>query len=324
MTFIKKYIKVIFLIFIFFMLIITAGAAATVNMFSSAVVCLSGEDGEPLEGAMAEGVSDFLTYNEIEYCVYISENHGIPASILISQIILNKETAGESYDVFLRGKQYESVEGAISEYEKLLNSGSYSKLKLLESAEDWAKGLYTYDIVVDSSYPDKLIDVIDSYNLKRFDGITVSGLQKALSEGDGIAEGTFTWPLPVKGVLTSPFSSGRQHPVYGYVRPHTGQDIAANMGTAILAADGGVVEFSGWMNSDGGYTVIISHGNNMKTMYCHIMEGGLMVTKGQKVSKGQQIARVGSTGASTGAHLHFSVMVGGNYIDPLGYVKQPY
>lgn len=325
MGFIKKHIKLILLSSGLTSLLFIMLFAAVIFFFMAAAAVVSDSEtaASEIDGALADGLPDSLTYEEIEYCVYIACEKGIPASILLGQIALNKETAEMSNDVFLMGKNYENVREAISEYAEFITTGTFAELLLCETNEEWAEGLYTLGAVQSGEYPERLMSLINSYNLGRFDGLTLEGLEKALSEGSGIANGKFTWPLPVKGVLTSPFGN-RYHPVYGYSRNHTGQDIAADQGTAILAADGGVVDFSGWLNNDGGYTVIISHGNNLKTMYCHIMEGGLLVTKGQKVSQGQQIARVGSTGASTGSHLHFSVLVGGSYVDPMDYVMQPY
>ena len=224
--------------------------------------------------------------------------------------------------MFNLGKKYGSLEEAVRDYAAYVTTGKFSSLKLLENSSEWINGLKKEGLISDV-YAEKLSEVIKTYNLERFDGITVEELEKMLKEGDGQSTGEFIWPLPERGIITSYFG-GRVHPVYGYWITHTGTDIAVNLGTPILAADGGIVTFSGWLNSSGGYTVIIDHGNNIQTQYCHIVEGGLMVTKGQKVSQGQQIAKVGSTGASTGPHLHFAVLVNGVYQNGLDYVTQPY
>ena len=119
---------------------------------------------------------------------------------------------------------------------------------------------------------------------------------------------------PVSGVITSRFGSNES------IRDHThkGLDISAPNGTPIKAAASGTVTFSGNANDGYGYYVIISHGNGVTTVYAHCSK--LLVSKGQKVSKGEVIAKVGSTGNSTGNHLHFEVRKNGITYNPQNYV----
>ena len=118
---------------------------------------------------------------------------------------------------------------------------------------------------------------------------------------------------PVSGRITSGYGY-RMHPILKRRKMHTGVDIAASTGTAIHAAAGGAVVFSGrW----GGYgnCVIIDHGGGLATLYAHCSR--LAVSESQKVSQGQTIAYVGSTGLSTGPHLHFEVRRNGNPVNPM-------
>ena len=130
----------------------------------------------------------------------------------------------------------------------------------------------------------------------------------------GGSTGTMTWPA--EGEITSPFG-WRVHPIFGTQRLHTGIDIGADYGDAIRAADGGVVIHADWM---GGYgnAVIIDHGNGISTLYAHNSQ--LLVDEGQTVAKGQTVARFGSTGYSTGPHLHFEVRQNGSPVNPLNYL----
>lgn len=118
--------------------------------------------------------------------------------------------------------------------------------------------------------------------------------------------------VPVNGEITSRFGY-RNHPITGKFGIHNGTDIAAPEGTAILAAFDGRVEEIGYNKVRGNY-IQLSHGGETKTLYLHCSE--IIAPKGAVVRQGEVIARVGNTGWSTGAHLHFSISVGGKYCNP--------
>jgi murein DD-endopeptidase MepM/ murein hydrolase activator NlpD len=107
----------------------------------------------------------------------------------------------------------------------------------------------------------------------------------------------------------------RLHPVYRRYMLHRGVDLAAKRGTKIMAAQDGTVTFAGWAGKSG-KLVKVKH-NGMTTVYAHC--SSILVKKGESVKKGDVIARVGSTGVSTGAHLHFGVKVNSSYVNPLNY-----
>ena len=129
--------------------------------------------------------------------------------------------------------------------------------------------------------------------------------------------GTMQWPCPSTKRLTSRFAT-RQHPIDGVTKMHNGIDIAGGYGADIIAADSGTVLFSGNSSSYGKY-IVISHGGGLTTLYAHCSQ--LLVSAGATVSRGQTIAKVGSTGKSTGPHLHFEVSLNGSRQDPLSYVS---
>ncbi|WP_071189549.1 M23 family metallopeptidase [Trichormus sp. NMC-1] len=128
--------------------------------------------------------------------------------------------------------------------------------------------------------------------------------------------GTGIFAFPSDAPTSSPFG-WRIHPILGYRRFHGGLDFAASYGSTIRAADSGTVIFAGWY---GGYgkSLIIDHGKGITTLYAHCSE--LYVSEGQSVQKGQAIAAVGSTGLSTGPHLHFEVRRDGTPVDPANYL----
>lgn len=119
-------------------------------------------------------------------------------------------------------------------------------------------------------------------------------------------------------VTASPFGF-RVSPITGGAGEfHRGQDYAAQCGTNVFAAASGTVTFSGWHPYGGGNRVVIDHGNGLETTYNHLSSSSVQV--GQKVSRGDVVALSGTTGASTGCHLHFEVMVNGEVVDPLGWL----
>ena len=147
--------------------------------------------------------------------------------------------------------------------------------------------------------------------------------QELASQGSSSSDSTYlggqmAWPLPSVGLsnITSYFGY-RIHPIYGYSKYHTGLDIGASSGSSIVAANGGTVYSAGW-NGGYGLCVIIDHGGGVMTLYGHC--SALYVSAGQTVSRGETIAAVGSTGNSTGPHLHFEVRLNGSYVDPYPYV----
>jgi murein DD-endopeptidase MepM/ murein hydrolase activator NlpD len=145
------------------------------------------------------------------------------------------------------------------------------------------------------------------------------GQQRLLSPGSSpqvVVIGSGQVSFPVQAAITSEFGY-RMHPILGYEKFHSGLDFGADYGEVVRSAAPGYVIFAGWY---GGYgnTVIIDHGNNVTTLYAHA--DGLYVEEGQQVQRGQPISLVGSTGLSTGPHLHFELRSNGEPVDPLPYM----
>ena len=128
--------------------------------------------------------------------------------------------------------------------------------------------------------------------------------------------GMFTWPAPAYTRISSEFGN-RQHPTLGVSMFHAGLDMAAPGGSSILAAYKGVVCATGYSGAMGNYAMI-DHGSGLYTIYMHA--SAISVSKGQEVSAGQRIGSVGSTGRSTGNHLHFGVRRNGQYVNPWNYL----
>jgi len=133
------------------------------------------------------------------------------------------------------------------------------------------------------------------------------------STGGGAVVGTGDLMRPVSGPVTSGFGI-RRHPVHGDMRQHNGVDFGASHGTTVVAADSGTVLISTYNSSYGNY-VVVDHGNGMTTLYAHLSSRSVSV--GSSVSRGQQVGLVGSTGVSTGPHLHFEVSINGTRVNPL-------
>ncbi|SDI05691.1 Peptidase family M23 [Arthrobacter subterraneus] len=146
-------------------------------------------------------------------------------------------------------------------------------------------------------------------------------LVEIVSASDGgiiAAESRGSLSAPLDGAaMSSPFGT-RISPITGMGELHTGQDMSEACGTAVKAAAAGTVTFAGWHAFGGGNRVVVKHANGLETTYNHL--SAMDVSVGQVVERGEAIARVGSTGASTGCHLHFEVLVDGENVDPLGWL----
>lgn len=130
--------------------------------------------------------------------------------------------------------------------------------------------------------------------------------------------GMFTWPCPSFTRISDEYGY-RIHPILNVEQFHNGVDMAAPYGSSILAAYDGDVIAADYSSSMGNY-IMIDHGDGLYTIYMHA--SALYVSKGQSVYRGEKIAAVGSTGRSTGNHLHFSVRLNGNYVSPWNYIKK--
>lgn len=192
---------------------------------------------------------------------------------------------------------------------------------LVQQQLNYQKQLYTAEAETQKQIIDRLQK--DRAALERAeerlleDSRRLAGWIRARS-GDGytLPPGNGYLGYPTYGIVTSPYG-WRIHPILGYEKFHTGVDFGADYGTPIYAAQAGTVMWADWY---GGYgnTIVIDHGNGIATLYAHLQS--FYVQAGDRVEKGQVIGEVGSTGFSTGPHLHFELRVQGEPIDPAPYL----
>lgn len=158
-------------------------------------------------------------------------------------------------------------------------------------------------------------------NSQKAEAKALADLKKALAKSGDNAKytgGKFAWPLPGYYTITSPYGY-RNHPILKSKKFHSGIDIGASYGANVTAAADGTVVTSAYNKGGFGYYIVVSHGSGLSSLYAH--NSKLLVNVGDKVTRGQTIAKAGSTGLSTGNHLHFSVLINGNYTDPMAYLK---
>lgn len=207
------------------------------------------------------------------------------------------------------------------------NSLKYEKEKLEQLSDEKTRQINIYQgLVADNrqnvaSYAAQIAD-----QEKEVEAILQEGRDKisqSEKSGDTVqimpTNGEYAWPLPVSGRITSTFGY-RKAPTAGASSYHKGVDIAVNTGTNVLACKEGKVVTAAYSSSAGNY-VAIYHGGGIYSYYMHCSQ--LKTSVGKHVEKGQVIARSGSTGISTGPHLHFAMYKSGNYVNPMYYVKQP-
>ena len=195
------------------------------------------------------------------------------------------------------------------ESEKKVLDGQKSQLAIKQSELEEAKK----KLQQNASAAQKIID--EEY---RKQAELKAQMAKMLSKsGDGTSfSGMFLWPTPSCTYITSHFAPQRVNPVTGQLRPHTGTDIGAQYGAQVISAASGTVRFAAW-NGGYGNCVIVDHGGGYSTLYAHM--SSISVSVGQSLSAGAQVGKVGSTGNSTGPHLHFEIMVNGTAVNPMQY-----
>lgn len=199
-------------------------------------------------------------------------------------LISDKQTEIEGYESDIQNK-----EEAIKEYEAMIAEQD-STIKALEASVAAAKAKRTQMTVSDNS--------TNAADQPHYGG------------------GAFVWPASSYTRISDDYGY-RTHPILGIQKFHSGVDMAAPSGSSILAAADGTVVAATYNATMGNY-VMIDHGNGLYTIYMHA--SALYVSSGQSVSAGSTIAAVGSTGRSTGAHLHFSVRQNGSYVSPWNYL----
>ena len=199
--------------------------------------------------------------------------------------------------------------GTVYIYEPVV--GLYGKFYIDGDVHTWKNGLYFNKLTLNFE------NMMNEQEVGQEKEAGSSGKSsKASSSGDGVSKGSFIWPAPASRVITSQYGS-RVHPISGQKKMHTGIDIGAGMGTDILAADGGTCIMAG-VNGGYGKCIKINHGGGLVTLYAHC--SSILVSSGAKVSQGQVIGKVGSTGNSTGPHLHFEVIKNGACVNPNNYL----
>lgn len=224
---------------------------------------------------------------------------------------LMEEVSATKAEIALEQKEYQSKKREL-EQERL----SYTKLKktvaqqrqqqavLVKKTEEQLK-----KVQADRNSLESALDELEETSRRIEEEIK----RKQREEG-ALGTGAMIWP--VKGRISSPFGT-RFHPILKKNRFHSGIDIAVPSGTQVKAADGGKVLMSGW-NGGYGYFIALDHGKGISTAYGH--NSRLLVKEGEIVTQGQVIARSGSTGLSTGPHLHFEVRLKGAPADPMKYL----
>lgn len=255
--------------------------------------------------------------NRAEYIQKISEydRKKLEEYVATQEAIARHEAALQEEHQQLVGLQ-EQTRAKQQSVETLLSEKS-KELKNFENQIDAAQGQiseYERDIQAQENKVRQLEAEIKRREEEARKAAEAAGKSyKTVSLGDI----SFIWPCPSSGRITSGFG-GRSSPTEGASSNHQGIDIGASSGSSIVAAASGTVVVSTYSYSAGNY-IMINHGGGVYTVYMHCSQ--LLASEGQQVSQGQTIAKVGSTGYSTGPHLHFGIRAGGRYVNPQSYVS---
>jgi len=242
---------------------------------------------------------------------------------LLTRIAVLKQVA--KYD----SEQIAKIEKSMKEVEALKETLLEEKeaVILLKEEQDAQKATLEELRAESQQIIDELQEDIDAFDAqyeaaKKAEEEARAAAQQAANSGNydipaNFVGGQFLWPSATT-IITSPYGY-RIHPVTGKQRFHSGVDIGASYGTNIFAANSGTVVVSGYNSGGYGNYVVINHGGGYSTLYAHC--SSLLVSAGQQVSQGQVIATCGSTGMSTGPHIHFEIQLNGQTTNPLQYFQ---
>ena len=224
---------------------------------------------------------------------------------ILAKLEEDSETTYELYAVTLDGEE-KTVLASLEEAEKIVD-------EMTEKYEDDLELDIGITNIITTDKKDESTVKVAKTTLNNEIVEKIKKIEEQIEIEYHTVQGVYLEVTPVSGIITSRFGSRESIRTYG----HTGLDIAAPAGTSIRAAADGTVTFAGYSGGYG-YVVKMSHGNGIETYYAHCSE--LYVSAGEKIEAGDVIAAVGSTGNSTGNHLHFEVLVDGTEIDPQNYL----
>ena len=249
----------------------------------------------------------FVELDEVEYTFTLVNRNFVDESTVLATLEESSQNVYRVYEVAdLNNEETKVYVNSMEEAEEMVSTlkEQYSEIEP--------------NLVINQIYLDN-VDEVNEENIKLAKEALTNSLEQELEEKEKIdsrtVNGIYLAVTPVTGRITSRFGANES------IRDHThkGIDIAATRGTPILATAAGTVTFAGW-SSGYGYLVKIDHGNEVETYYGHCSR--LYVSAGESVEAGTEIAAVGSTGNSTGNHLHFEIRLNGEQINPQTYVYQ--
>ena len=254
----------------------------------------------------AENFTDFM--NRVEYALEMSS---YDKQMMEQMQKTRQEIERQKSELEEEKAEQESLLAEVEEQQEAVNRALNAKTQEIASYQTQINNASSEQ----GDYKDQLLEQEKLLEQVENQIAALAAAKAADGDGDGGSSG-FIWPCPSSHRITSNFGP-RPAPVPGASTYHKGIDIGASSGSPILAAASGRVTTATYSGSAGNY-VVISHGGGVSTVYMHA--SALYVSEGQTVSRGQTIAAVGSTGYSSGPHLHFGVIVGGSYVNPLNYV----
>ena len=249
----------------------------------------------------AESFSDFLTRYEVIKSIVEHDNSIFDAfRATCDDVAAQKASLEESY------AEAEAQEKLLEANKTAMEAEvAQREAKMAELVKMEADTRTEYNSI--AAEEDKLVDEVrDAVN------------ELAKQSSSVYVGGKFQWPLPAANNIVTCVYGMRVHPITGVYKLHTGVDLRASSGTKIYAANSGTVITSKYNTAYGNY-VVIDHGGGVATLYAHMTKR--LVSVGEKVKQGKVIGYVGSTGYSTGPHLHFEIIKDGDYVDPVTQYK---